>query len=138
MIFEKPQDFIYLPWSEFENTLNVTNSHLFSDHLKRSRSFDHSDSGSWDGNELLNRLQMMNANRSTGARCVPRGSSLISFRNSARWEGERIYGDRYGPLRIVRLGSLNFTGNNTQRYIPQVQQSPHSSVVMFHDENENF
>jgi hypothetical protein len=63
---------------------------MFSDHLKRSNSFDMRDLSEGAAEMILN-IKEMEANRSTGARCRPRGSSIISFRNSVKWEGEPVY-----------------------------------------------
>ena len=98
----------------------MTNSHLFSDHLKRSYGGISSINFS-SSSQSINTWNFIKANRTTGIRYRQRGSSLISEKEIPhQWEGENIYDAKYQPLRIINLAGLNYTGNNTERGPPHL------------------
>lgn len=90
-------------------SINVTNSHFFSEHLRRAPASSVNSIISFSDDVIFNHLDLYSNEESasldkTG---VP-GRQVVSARNvnQERWDGEKIYDGRYGPLRIIRLADL--------------------------------
>jgi hypothetical protein len=85
-------------------TIDVTNSHFFSEHLKRSNSFD---------DIQTFKDKSFEVNRSTNLRCEAHFKFFEGLNQSSDehkrkvWEGEDLYCSGYAPLAIVKLAEVD-------------------------------
>lgn len=91
-------------------SINVTNSHFFSEHLRRAAPASSVKSiVTYSDDVIFNHLDLYSneVSASLDKTGVP-GRQVVSARNvnQERWDGENIYDGRYGPLRIIRLAEV--------------------------------
>jgi len=91
------------------HSINVTNSHFFSEHLRRAPASSVNSIISYSDDVIFNHLDLYSneVSASLDKTGVP-GRQVVSARNvnQERWDGENIYDGRYGPLRIIRLADV--------------------------------
>jgi hypothetical protein len=83
-------------------------------------------------------------NRSAGFRCdahTPKQSDHFSGRN--KWEGENIYNSQYGPLEIVKLADIGYSGVSSiatlhaaTRFMRKLRTKSASDIVLHSNNNE--